>query len=99
MIELLALTLILGVIIEAVPKILDVINKSKGSTASSSIKLVKDAIKIQIATRGNFEVLEIKNKEKYQGVLNIAIANFKEKFILIRKYQNQNRSHLTIGRQ
>ena len=51
LIELLAVIVILGIItVVAVPKVLDIINKSKTSTASSSIKLVKDAIKTQIAS-------------------------------------------------
>ena len=51
LIELLAVIVILGIItVVAVPKVLDIINKSKASTASSSIKLVKDAIKTQIAS-------------------------------------------------
>ena len=51
LIELLAVIVILGLItIVAVPKILDVINKSKESATSSSIKLVKDAIKTQVAS-------------------------------------------------
>ncbi|MBO5183835.1 MAG: type II secretion system protein [Bacilli bacterium] len=51
LIELLAVIVILGIItVVAVPKILDVINKSKESATSSSIKLVKDAIKTQIAS-------------------------------------------------
>ena len=50
LIELLAVIVILGIItVIAVPKVLDIINKSKESAASSSIKLVKDAIKTQIA--------------------------------------------------
>ena len=51
LIELLAVIVILGIIIViAVPKVLDIINKSKESTSNSSIKLVKDAIKTQIAS-------------------------------------------------
>ena len=51
LIELLAVIVILGIItVIAVPKILDIINKSKESTSSSSVKLVKDAIKTQIAS-------------------------------------------------
>ena len=51
LIELLAVIVILGIItVIAVPKILDIINKSRESAASSSIKLVKDAIKTQIAS-------------------------------------------------
>ena len=51
LIELLAVILILGIItIVAVPKILDVINKSRDSAVNSSLKLVKDAIKTQIAS-------------------------------------------------
>ena len=51
LIELLAVIVILGIItVIAVPKVLDIINKSKESAASSSIKLVKDAIKMQIAS-------------------------------------------------
>ena len=51
LIELLAVIVILGIIIViAVPKVLDIINKSRGSATSSSIKLVKDAIKTQIAS-------------------------------------------------
>ena len=51
LIELLAVIVILGIItVIAVPKVLDIINKSKASTASSSIKLVKDAIKTQVAS-------------------------------------------------
>ncbi len=51
LIELLAVIVILGIItLIAVPKVLDIINKSRESAASSSIKLVKDAIKMQIAS-------------------------------------------------
>ena len=51
LIELLAVIVILAIItIIAVPKILNVIEKSKESSAESSIKLVKDAIKTQIAS-------------------------------------------------
>ncbi len=50
LIELLAVIVILGIItVIAVPKVLDIINKSKESASNSSIKLVKDAIKTQIA--------------------------------------------------
>ena len=50
LIELLAVIVILGIItVIAVPKVLDIINKSRESAASSSIKLVKDAIKTQVA--------------------------------------------------
>ena len=49
LIELLAVIVLLAIItIIAVPKILNVIEKSKESSAESSIKLVKDAIKTQI---------------------------------------------------
>ena len=42
---------ILGIItVIAVPKILDIINKSRNSAVNSSLKLVKDAIKTQIAS-------------------------------------------------
>mgnify|MGYP004489120435 CR=1 FL=1 len=51
LIELLAVIVILAIItVIAVPKILDVIEKSKESSAESSIKLVKDAIKTQIVS-------------------------------------------------
>ena len=51
LIELLAVIVILGIItVIAVPKILDVINKSRESASNSSIKLVKDAIKTQVAS-------------------------------------------------
>ena len=51
LIELLAVIVILGIItVIAVPKVLDIINKSRESAASSSIKLVKDAIKTQVAS-------------------------------------------------
>ena len=51
LIELLAVIVILAIItVIAVPKVLDIINKSRGSAASSSIKLVKNAIKTQIAS-------------------------------------------------
>ena len=51
LIELLAVIVILVIItVIAVPKILDVINKSRESAANSSIKLVKDAIKTQVAS-------------------------------------------------
>ena len=51
LIELLAVIVILAIItIIAVPKILNVIEKSKESSAESSIKLVKDAIKTQIVS-------------------------------------------------
>ena len=51
LIELLAVIVILGIItVIAVPKILDIINKSRESAVSSSIKLVKDAIKTQITS-------------------------------------------------
>ena len=50
LIELLAVIVILGIItVIAVPKVLDIINKSRESASNSSIKLVKDAIKTQIA--------------------------------------------------
>ena len=49
--ELLAVIVILGIItVIAVPKILDIINKSRNSAVNSSLKLVKDAIKTQIAS-------------------------------------------------
>ena len=51
LIELLAVIVILGIItVIAVPKVLDIINKSRESATSSSIKLVKDAIKTQVAS-------------------------------------------------
>ena len=51
LIELLAVIVILGIItVIAVPKVLDIINKSRESATSSSIKLVKDAIKTQGAS-------------------------------------------------
>ena len=51
LIELLAVIVILGIItVVAVPKVLDIINKSRESATSSSIKLVKDAIKTQVAS-------------------------------------------------
>ena len=51
LIELLAVIVILGIItVIAVPKILDIINKSRESASNSSIKLIKDAIKTQVAT-------------------------------------------------
>ena len=51
LIELLAIIVILGIItVVAVPKILDIVNKSKESAEQTSIKLVKDAIKTQIAS-------------------------------------------------
>jgi len=51
LIELLVVIVILGIItVIAVPKVLDIINKSKESASNSSIKLVKDAIKTQIAS-------------------------------------------------
>ena len=51
LIELLAVIVILGIItVIAVPKVLDIINKSKESASNSSIKLVKDAIKTQVAS-------------------------------------------------
>ena len=51
LIELLAVIVILGIItVIAVPKILDIINKSRESASNSSIKLVKDAIKTQVAS-------------------------------------------------
>ena len=51
LIELLAVIVILGIItVIAVPKVLDIINKSRKSATSSSIKLVKDAIKTQVAS-------------------------------------------------
>ena len=51
LIELLAVIVILGIItVIAVPKVLDIINKSRESASNSSIKLVKDAIKIQVAS-------------------------------------------------
>ena len=51
LIELLAVIVILGIItVIAVPKVLDIINKSRESAASSSIKFVKDAIKTQVAS-------------------------------------------------
>ena len=51
LIELLAVIVILGIItVIAVPKVLDIINKTKESASNSSIKLVKDAIKTQVAS-------------------------------------------------
>ena len=51
LIELLAVIVILAILmVIAVPKILNVIENSKKSAAESSIKLVKDAIKTQIAS-------------------------------------------------
>ena len=51
LIELLAVIVILGIItVIAVPKILDIINKSRESASNSSIKLIKDAIKTQVAS-------------------------------------------------
>ena len=51
LIELLAVIVILAVImVIAVPQILNVIEKSKESAASSSIKLVKDAIRSQVTS-------------------------------------------------
>ena len=51
LIELLAVIVILGIItVIAIPKVLDIINKSKESASNSSIKLVKDAIKTQVAS-------------------------------------------------
>ena len=51
LIELLAVIVILAIItVIAVPKILNVIEKAKESSAESSIKLAKDAIKTQIAS-------------------------------------------------
>ena len=50
LIELLAVIVILGIItVIAVPKALDIINKSRESVSNSSIKIVKDAIKTQVA--------------------------------------------------
>lgn len=54
LIELLAVIVILAIItLVAVPKILDVIELSKESAAESSIKLVKDAIRMQTTTESN----------------------------------------------
>ncbi len=51
LIELLAVIVILAILmVIAVPKILNVIENSKKSAAESSIKLVKDAIKTQVAS-------------------------------------------------
>ena len=51
LIELLAVIVILAIItVIAVPKVLNVIEKAKESSAESSIKLAKDAIKTQIAS-------------------------------------------------
>ena len=51
LIELLAVIVILAIlVVVAVPKILNVIENSKESAAESSIKLVKDAIKTQVAS-------------------------------------------------
>ena len=51
LIELLAVIVILGIItVIAVPKVLDIINKSRESASNSSIKLIKDAIKTQVAS-------------------------------------------------
>ena len=51
LVELLAVIVILGIItVIAVPKVLDIINKSRESASNSSIKLVKDAIKTQVAS-------------------------------------------------
>ena len=53
LIELLAVIVILAILmVVAVPKILNVIEKSKESSAESSIKLAKDAIKTQIESSG-----------------------------------------------
>ena len=51
LIELLAVIVILSVlIVVAIPKTLNVIEKSRESTAKSSIKIVKDAIRMQISS-------------------------------------------------
>ena len=51
LIELLAVIVLLAILmVIAVPKILNVIENSKKSSAESSIKLVKDAIKTQITS-------------------------------------------------
>ena len=51
LIELLAVIVILAIImVIAVPKILDLIDDSRANAAQSSIKLLKDAIKTQVAS-------------------------------------------------
>ena len=65
LIELLAVIVILGIItVIAVPKVLDIINKSKESAANSSIKLVKDAIKTQIASSELTDSIFIKEADE-----------------------------------
>ena len=80
LIELLAVIVLLAIItIIAVPKILNVIEKSKESSAESSIKLVKDAIKTQIVSgdalnESNF----IKNNDGCYLSFKIGILNLKK---------------------
>ena len=65
LIELLAVIVILGIItVIAVPKLLDIINKSKESASSSSIKLVKDAIKTQVAASELTDSIFIKEADE-----------------------------------
>ena len=87
LIELLAVIVILGVItIVAVPKILDVINKSRESAANSSIKLVKDAIKTQVASSNLLGADFIKESDECyifdfddQSTKNVRALNVKNK--------------------
>lgn len=64
LIELLAVIVVLAVImVIAVPKILDVIESSRESAVNSSIKLVKDAIKMQITTASMSGVTFVKDEK------------------------------------
>ena len=87
LIELLAVIAILGIIIiVAVPKILDVINKSRESAAKTSIKLVKDAIKTQVASSNLIGTDFIKESDECyifdfddQSTKNVRTLNVKNK--------------------
>ena len=87
LIELLAVIAILGIIIiVAVPKILDVINKSRESAAKTSIKLVKDAIKTQVASNDLLGTGFIKESDECyifdfddQSTKNVRMLNVKNK--------------------
>ena len=87
LIELLVVIAILGIIIiVAVPKILDVVNKSRESAANSSIKLVKDAIKTQVASSNLIGTDFIKESDECyifdfddQSTKNVRMLNVKNK--------------------
>ena len=75
LIELLAVIVILAVLmVVAVPKILNVINKTKESAAESSVKLVKDAIKTQLASQ---ELTDNKFEQDEDGCYTFDFSNQK----------------------